>query len=393
MSVPAARRRVFIHVQHLSGVGHTVRMQRLGQALAHRCEVTVLDGGRALPFAPSLQTLPVPRLARIDNALAPLHPAATLETALTERAAVIQAHVHNTAPDVVLVEHYPFSKWELEAEIVQMIRCARLANPSTRIVASLRDISPATRHEQVTDYTGRVLEQLHRHFDALLVHADPALCTLDMTFPRACDIRLPVYHTGIIGPGDDTAVQREMAPPVAGPYAVASVGGGRDRARLLPRVQDAWRTLRERGVVNELPLILFGGLEGKEDVPDQEPGTSGAIIHRAFADDFRAYLAHATLSISCAGYNTCADLLASGTPALVVPNTAMSDQWLRAQLLDGLGVAALVPEPDAGGDLLADFIQRTLQDPRPRSAPAVNLDGARRSGRIIAELLATPPAR
>jgi predicted glycosyltransferase len=380
-------------VQHLSGVGHTVRMQRLGQALAPDHDVTVLDGGSALSFPPTVQTLPVARLARIDDALAPLDASLSLDAALAQRSGAILAHVQGTMPDVVLVEHYPFSKWELETEILGLIDGARRANPSARIIASLRDISPATRHEQVPDYPGRVLDRLHRHFDALLVHADPALCTLDLTFAQAGDIRLPVYHTGIIAPHDTVAAQGDCAPPATGRYVVASVGGGRDRAGLLQRMRDAWRTLRDRGVVHDLQLILFGGLGAEQGARGDGMSTEDGIVHRAFADDFRAYLGHAALSVSCAGYNTCADLLATGTPALLVPNTAMSDQLLRARLLDGLGLASWVPEPAGGSDPLADAIERALRKPRGHARATVDLDGARRSGRIIDELLETTPAR
>lgn len=388
---PVTRPRAFIHVQHLSGVGHTVRMQRLGQALAGRCHVTILDGGRPLPFPGSLQTLPVARLARVDGALCPLDQTLDVGQALAARSAAITAHIDSAAPDVVIVEHYPFSKWELEAEILHLTQCARRANPAVKILASLRDISPATRREQGPDYEARVLERLHQHFDALLVHADPALRTLDMSFPAAADVRVPVHYTGIVATPATEKQTPGHASPGEKPYIIASVGGGRDRAGLKERVENAWQILQSRDAFTDMQLLLFGGLEDEGQGAAGDTPASGAITRMGFSDSFRNYLDGAALSISCAGYNTCADLLYTGTRALLLPNTAMSDQLARAQMLHEHGLAERVPEPEGGVDPLIGMMERALQQPAGRSTCKFDLDGAARGAQIIEALLAPVP--
>ncbi|MEM1111211.1 MAG: glycosyltransferase [Pseudomonadota bacterium] len=379
--------RAFIYVQHLSGVGHTVRMQRLGTELSRHFEVSVLDGGRPLPFPDVLDTVPVPRLARIDRELRSLAAGLALDETLSMRAEAIGAWLNANTPDLVIVEHYPFSKWELEQEILPMLRQVRALNPDAKVVASLRDISPPTRYEQVDGYADLVLERLHKHFDALLVHADPSLCALTSSFPRASDIRLPVHHTGIVAPSPLEACETMSGAP----YVVASVGGGLDRSGLAQRVEEAWMTICRDGEFRDARLLLFGGLDQSEEQGEgqceQGAAETPGIQRFDYSEDFRSYLEGAAASISCAGYNTCADLLSCRTPALLLPNTAMSDQLARAHLLDARGVATLVPEPAEGCDALAGLLLKALRSPPEKRLSDIDLNGAARSTAILKAMM------
>ena len=105
--------------------------------------------------------------------------------------------------DVVLVEHYPFSKWALAGEIEATIAAARHANAAVRVVCSVRDFPLQTRHEacDAPTWRSRVIDTLHRHFDAVLHHADPALLAFDSVFPDAGRLRIPVHATVAVSEG------------------------------------------------------------------------------------------------------------------------------------------------------------------------------------------------
>lgn len=366
---------IFIYVQHLSGIGHTVRMQQVGKALAAKHRVTILDGGRKLQFPPGLNTLQVPRIARVNGQLAALDPGVSLPRAMAERSTALASLVESAVPDIILVEHFPFSKWELGEEIHALLAKARIANPALGVIASLRDICPPTRHEDVPDYSDRVLAGL-RQFDALLVHGDPALCTLEDYFGQREQISIPVHYTGIVtaDAAPLSAAKRQRA-GVTGPYVVASVGGGRDAAGLLTRVKGVWRELQARGEMRDHSLLLFGGLGEATERARELPG--GPVLNMGFDQAFVHWLAGAALSISCAGYNTCAELLAAGVPALLAPNPEMSDQAERARLLEARGLARVIAPPGREGDPLAQLILSSLAYSPPRHA--IDTDGAARS--------------
>ncbi|MEI9988219.1 MAG: glycosyltransferase [Aliidongia sp.] len=100
--------------------------------------------------------------------------------------------------------------------------------------------------------------------------------------------------------------------------------------------------------------------------------------------DFRALLARARLSISQAGYNTVLDLLQARVPAVIVPfaEGGETEQTLRAERLQALGVAEMLPEAELTPRGLAAAIDRATA-----AAPvAFDLDGARQSAAMLMAL-------
>ena len=380
--------RAFCYVQQLSGVGHMVRTQEIAQAIAQRHQVTVMDGGRELAFPPTVQRLRLPRLARREGVLTPLQPGQALAQALQLRSQSLQNYLATQRPDLVLVEHFPFSKWELADEIDTLLQAARRCRPGVKVVCSLRDIAPPTRYEQTQDYAQQVVDRLNRQFDALLVHADPELCSIDDFFPALADIGVPVVHTGIVAP-QPLPAGRPASPPgmmLPGDYIVASIGGGADDGLLLQRVTHAWQRLKAQGELGTMTLLLFTGLAGH---PSPRPGALSpgpdAIHYMGFDHQFRHWLQGARLSIRCAGYNTCASLLVAGVPALLAPNLAMSDQLERARMLARRGIAACVPPATAASDPLPAMILEALDNrPAPHS---INVEGAANSARYLEALV------
>jgi predicted glycosyltransferase len=314
-----------------------------------------------------------------------IDPAKSLTRAMAERSDTIQDHIRRKPPDVILVEHFPFSKWELTEEILAMLATARAANPHLKAIASLRDICPPTRFERGQDYTDRVLTGL-QNFDGLLVHGDPALCSLRDYFPEQGKINIPVLYTGIVAaPVQAHSARERLSSGANGNYVVASTGGGPDQAQLLPRVERAWKKLAAADSLGDLSLLLFSGLGTSGEMTAQRPVGPGSIIRMGFDRNFPRWLAGASLSISCAGYNTCAELLSTGTPALLIPNTRMSDQGERARLLAEKGLAMRVPPADEKQDPLEAMILAALR--LPRKSHDIDIDGAEGSLRCLEQLL------
>jgi predicted glycosyltransferase len=285
------------------------------------------------------------------------------------------------APDVVVIEHYPFSKWELAGEFEALIDATRAHSPAGRVVCSVRDIPRQTRHEACTpgEWAARVAEALNERFDALLVHGDAALTPLTDALPTAAALRVPVRHTGLVA---EPVPAEPAADPPAGAdrHVLASIGGGTDAAGLLQLCRDAWMQL-EPAVRAGRHLVLCRGLGD-----DRPPAGGDGIRTVPFSGDFLGRLARADLSVSYAGYNTCTNLLATGVPAVVVPNPRMSDQGARAEVLGRLGVARVLSAGGLTATALADAMARALQGPRP--GHAVALDGAATTVRMLEELAA-----
>jgi predicted glycosyltransferase len=131
-------------------------------------------------------------------------------------------------------------------------------------------------------------------------------------------------------------------------------------------VRAAWERLRAEDATGGRRLVVFPGPFA------EEPG---------FTTVFGAWLRACDLSISRAGYNTCADVLAARARAMVVPSPLMSDQRLRARRLAEMGVVETVAPEDASPETLAAAIRHALTRPRP--IHAIRLDGAERTRAMV----------
>ena len=139
--------RILLYGQSLSGTGHFVRIYEIAGALAARHQVHLIDGGRPVPRprpAHPFALVDVPRICRRNRQIVPVEPGPTIDAVMAERRRLLFAALEQIRPDVVVVEHFPFSKWGLRDEIVPLIERARAVAPGVRVLASVRDIPPGT---------------------------------------------------------------------------------------------------------------------------------------------------------------------------------------------------------------------------------------------------------
>ena len=115
----------------------------------------------------------------------------------------------------------------------------------------------------------------------------------------------------------------------------------------------------------------------------------GVELRRSVAD-LGAELRAARASVSQGGYNTALEVIRSGVPGLIVPYATPEEdeQTRRALRLERLGAVRVLPAERLGSATLAAEVRRLLAF-TPRRA-SVDLDGARRTGRLLDELLAVP---
>ena len=374
--------RVLCHAQHLTGVGHFVIAHNIARGLAKGHDVYLVKGGRPVPRRSALvepRSISLPILHRSHDGQLVAEDGRGAGEVLARRAELLADAARDIRPDVVLVDHYPFSKWELQSEISAAITAARAANPRVQVVCSLRDIAPRTRYEDMTDdeHAARVVEFLGEWFDALLVHADPKFVRLEEHFSGAADVPVALTYTGF--------VTESLPPAPSAPHrwAVAS-GGGADATAFLVSTIRAFRRLAASGVVGDMRLQVFCGLAARPSdraALDQAAGSGPVDVH-GFSPSFLGWLHGAALSMSRAGYNTTTALLRARVPAVVVPGPRLSDQRPRAQRLAAAGLAVVV-DSDRETDTaeMADAMDRALS--APTTWHTFDLDGVAATRRFL----------
>ena len=389
-----SRLRILLYVQHLTGVGHYVRTSEIAKALAQWHDVMLTDGGWPVPRAGLEQVaiLPLPRVRRQGSELASLQGESGIAAVMQARQQCLWKTIRTFRPDALVVEHYPFSKWILEDEIAGMAAEIRAANPAVKIICSVRDIQPRTRHEACSEdeYAQEVTNRLRAHFDGILIHGDPAFTRLEAQLPFLSATGLRLAYTGIVSERPVTNPVRIDVAAAEPPFILASVGGGKDRANLLQHTLEAWQRLRQSGEFAGWKLVLCPGLgESDDELAERARRHGEHVMLRPFGADFLPLLQAAALSVSCAGYNTCANILETRCRAVLVPDPEMSDQTIRAALLAARHVAVVVPPAGLDGTKLAAAMLKCLAASPP--GHDIALDGAERTRVLIEEIAGSGP--
>lgn len=370
--------KVLFHVQHLLGIGHDRRAALIARGLAEAgMAVTVLRGGHPVPgidYGPA-EIVQLPPARSADESFKTLLDADDRpidEAWKARRRAMVLDAFNRVAPDVVLVESFPFGRRAFRFELLPLLEAARAASAVT--ACSVRDILVAKANP---DRVAETVATVERLFDHVLVHGDPDLIPFDATFPAAARIAGRIRYTGYVTTPAGEAVGKDGRDEV-----VVSVGGGAVglpllraalAARALSPAADArWRLLAGPDVA-EADLRALA-----EAAPD------GVVVERA-RPDFPALLRRCRLSISQAGYNTVLDILQAGCRAVVVPFAAGSEteQATRARLLEQRGRLVVVDEAGLTPATLAKGVARALSLPPP-PALSLRLDGATGTARLLA---------
>jgi predicted glycosyltransferase len=303
-----------------------------------------------------------------------------------ERKAILYSLFEKTTPDLFMVELYPFGRKRFGFELLPILEEVKNGGfGSPGVVCSLRDI--LVEKEDQKAYERRVVGLLNQYFDALLIHSDPRLVSIEETFLSTAEIRLPVVYTGFVTsrPDPDAGIKLRNRLKIAADdvLVVASAGGGKVGATLLRAVIEAGFIMAR---VKKLRLYVFcGPLMSEFDfagLSKRAAAMPGVEVAR-FTKEFVSFLTAADLSVSMAGYNTCMNILAAGVPALVWPFGQNREHRLRAEKLDGLGCLTMLSDFDLMPSRLAMIMGETLQKQRHPAEVSVKLDGALETARWL----------
>lgn len=342
--------RVMVYVQHLLGIGHQMRAAAIVRAMqADGLEVTCVSGGEpaGMPDLGGAGLVQLPPVRAADTSFRSLvdENGEEIDDAwrASRRKALLQAF-SDIGPDVLLVEGFPFARWQFRFELLPLLEAARAQG--VKAAVSVRDIIVPKDKPGRTD---RIIAILRESFDLVLVHGDQRLVSFGATFGGADRIADLIRYTGYVAPA---APNSAPDGPGRGEVVVAAGGGAVGGALL--RTALAARPLTR---FSETPWRLITG-------PNLPPDEREALVPAAGIEietlrpDYREVLSRAAVSVSQAGYNTVMDILVTGVRSVLVPFAAgdETEQSLRACLLAKNKRVQVLPESDLSAETLAAAI-------------------------------------
>jgi predicted glycosyltransferase len=376
---PMKSPRVLFYVQHLLGIGHLIRASRIARALAESgFEVTMISGGPPIAGFPgrgiSLVAMP-PLKARtgfaglVDMAGNPVD--AAMETL---RRGLLISVLRETAPQIVIIEAFPFGRRQMRFELLPLIEAAQAMRPQPLIACSVRDILQENRKSGRMEETADLVDKF---FDLVLVHGDPTFVKFEETFPLAHSISSKLVYTGLVaGP--------LPRPPSEHFDVVASAGGGAAGLDLVRCTAEVAGKLSE----GLRWCLLTGPNLPPKELQRLTVNAPPNLQIFSFRSDFADLLCAARLSISQAGYNTVCDILQADCRALLIPFAAggESEQTIRAKRLEALGLAEVLSEQELSADRLREAAMLGLKASRP-AAHGLNLRGTEGTTEILRQRL------
>ena len=377
------RPRGLVYVESLLGIGHGVRAAAVVRAMQQRgLDVTCVSGSLEIDESElagaSLMRLPSVKAADVSFTWLVDENGIVVDEAWRgrRRSALLEAN-RETRPQVILIEGFPFSRWQFRFELLPLIEAAK---GCAAIACSVRDIIVAKRDPRRID---AIVELIKNEFDTVLVHGDEALVEFSETFPAAKQIENKLRYTGYVTSGASETITDE---DVTHGDVLVSAGGGAVGSKLLSVALEAralgalkghtWRILTGKN----LPESEVAALE-------KQAGDHEDLVIERFRNDFPSLLASCAVSISQAGYNTIVDLLVARARAIVVPFSTASEteQTLRSHLLQKRGLVTVIQDAELSAQLLAKAITDVTASQRPQQS-RIALDGAARSADILYDL-------
>jgi predicted glycosyltransferase len=364
------------------GLGHLRRSLALATALVERddCQAALVVTGSpafgGLEPTPGVDILKLPSLPMAADSRwteTTLRPATALSVPAEEirelRAELALAAVRAFAPDIVVVDYRPLGR---DGELREALRWCR-HHGDARIALGMWEVDDAPERLRSV-WSDDVLEEVQSIYDLALIYGPET--PGDVRAERLRDAGVPIRETGLVaGPG----AEHGPADLEAG-YLLASAGGGADGFALLGAVLDALRA-RPLGVPT---VAVTGPMMPRDDVARLRESAVGLEVRiEESRPDMAAVIAGARAVVAMAGYCTVAEILASGTPALLVPRVFPREEQLnRARRLAAEGRVEMLDPRELDGAALGAALALLLE--RPAGTPE-QLTGAADAAAILTE--------
>ena len=368
------------------GLGHARRNRALAFALASELPTLVGEPVRGLliaghpdaardPLPPGWDWLVLPGVTHGPSGYVPRSLDVEPARLRTLRAALVDAAVETLVPDAFVVDRHPFGA---DRELTGVLD--RLRRTGCRTVLGLRDILDTPANARAEWAALGDPAALADAFDTVWLYGDPDVHDARLTGELPGPLADKAIPTGYLAHGRPAAVSGGEPPT---PYVLTLLGGGSDG-----------RDLATLALAADVPddhehLIVTGPQFPARDaaglgVLNERVGRRARIVRTA--PNVPELIAGAAAVVSMCGYNTATEIMASTTPALVVPRCRRrQEQALRAGALAAVGVVGRLDPATATPAQVSEWLAASVDGRTSREH--LDLDGLRRVPRLAAGLL------
>lgn len=383
------------------GLGHIRRNRALAFALAK--DLPALTGrpvsGLLIAGNPEAARFDLPQgwdwvilpgVTPAEGGYAPRALASSMEKLSALRAAAIAAILEQQRPELFIVDRHPFG---IDGELTEALDQVRAHG--CRTVLGLREVldTPAVIDAEWDRVGGP--DTVAEAFDEVWIYGDPNVYDPRETGEVPPRLAVKAQSTGYLSqsrPADVPAAdvrRADVRPDVTvvdsvqtGRFILTCLGGGSDGGAIA------------RIAVGTIPpaehshLVITGPqMDIAEAEALQRDAEESTIVIR-HSDDVPGLIARAEAVVCMGGYNTLAEVMATDTPALVIPRQGhRAEQPRRAFALAAAGAVDALCLDEADAAALSDWFAKQAECSADRSH--LDLNGLSTVPRLAADLLAS----
>lgn len=291
------------------------------------------------------------------------------------RSALVEAALLAHAPDLVIIDRHVYG---VQRELCRPLHRLRAERPGVRVVLGLREVldDPAVAAAEwraLGDPT-----ELNALLDEVWVYGDPAVHDPVATGEAPPALADRIRFTGYLA--NDRRVSDHGEPIEPKPFVLTTAGGGSDGHELLRAAVAMRAPAGYENIVVTGPQLDDASFEAI--AAQAAPGTQ---VHRSWPG-LGSQIAEAAAVISMGGYNTVCEILATDTPALVVPReTPRLEQLIRAEALRDARALDVMRTPQVTAETLGAWAAGAVTRRVDRSH--ISRDGLAATADFAADLL------
>lgn len=339
--------RILFYSHDSWGLGHLRRSLTLASAVVEalpRSSALIATGSPCATYFSLPDGIDVLKLPAVSKEPGGAYCARTLgvslETVVELRSRLLLEAFRGFAPHLVVVDHQVAG---LGDEMLPVLRVAgELGVPR---LLGLRDVIDSPEAVSRSWDSPGSRWALESGYDHVCVYGSPRVFDPRESYPMPLSLRARIWFSGYVVRPAGSHTRRPV--PSIKPRVLVTTGGGEDGVSRVERYLDAvsqsppsWET-----------TIITGPLMEPRQMRriKHRSRLLGGIEVRRFHADIPGLLRESDAVVAMAGYNTSAEILQSGRPAVFLPRTEpRQEQRIRAESLERLGLARSLVDPGAG---------------------------------------------
>ena len=388
----ASHKRIALYWHNGRSLGHTVRCATLGQALLNQIPSSIVVGitGASKGFEllpPAMDLIKIPSYLTFDDTegvrtTQVLSVATELFQHIREN--LISTFMQDFQPHALIVDFHPEGK---NGELIPTV----LNSPKTHKVLGLRGILGSPEETNRDFFNPRLVAFMQEHFTAIHVYIDQHVYRLEDYYAIPGSLSAMFKYTGYVtrptlATKAEARALLELAPDAR--IIIISFGGGQGTEPIWQAMLSSLSKIQKQfdyAYLSAGPYLEADAYERLRTQVSQHPNWTWTRL----LNPLTAWIKASDLFIGSGGYNSLAEIIATGANALIIPRQLKErEQEIHGTKLANLHFLRIANLTTILSKDVSSLLEMSLREPYPQNHKIkLATNGAQNSAQLIETLI------